>query len=690
MSSQSTVHAPETAYLSFAKKQEDRLSAPFTDRRYRLEARRRDGTILIGRCVAAPVFPRLPAPEEATPFDTFAARVEPLYFAANLVNHYRIDFFSGMEPSESEPVNHVLAQWNPNWVTQRGKFFQFLTPVEDLMTEHASVADEVAKRLGVEHDRRRTPSYSESLPDLRRSWKSWADNMVVYWSILMDKLIGEEEWRTLKNKRPTLYERMERLCVFDYPLVGAWFKDPVRHLPYVNECIERGIPVYYTWTPAIESSSAAAALRPVLDKTRQPVTPPGLPPVPLARGATPSSPTAARGERSPPASTQHRPSSQQTTPTTSPRTQSATPRVIPATLWSTAPGAYASTARQEAPPSRNIYERFNIRPDSSPTSGTSQGEQEAPQDPDPEEKEKETETESLRSSTNGAAGQLNGHLALVPMRVLTWNPRGLPTDPLVTLAVQGLEFVTDSTPRVVARPLPGVPEKIASMHREHPIEDLDDFVTALLSIRARFDTLVYVESPRPRNNDHFVPPQYFLSFNMKREEVMRKWREAALYVLKRPHGFRAAIQMGGIIATIARDLMPTAIWSLEPTRTIWESGCPYPLQLEGHYAHDDYLADAEIKILIGFDWSTVDAKPCDQRSMFPPPEVWERVAHGVWSQVHQDWYELRKGDIISGREGPSFYLIKRFIARLEPWVPSLRLGHHINPALGYQFDARSA
>ncbi|KZW00786.1 hypothetical protein EXIGLDRAFT_761346 [Exidia glandulosa HHB12029] len=677
----------EPAFSTLAKRQEERYPSPFVDRRYRLEARRADGSVLIGRYVSAPTFPRFPNPEVVPVSTALATYVEPLYFVGGVVSHYRTDFFSGLEPSDVDRVNHVLAQWDPAWVVHRGRFFQMHHLIVDRITEHSSVADELAKKLDVEYSRPPAPSYAESEQELQCIWRRWAGGMVVYWSLLMDRLIGEDEWLNIRKTHPALWLRIEGLQMFDFPLIGAWFKDPVRHAPYIRECIAHGVPVYYVWTPAIESSSAAELLRPVLERTRVPTTPPGLPPASAVRASaraasppsrasasptrdpqSPSSPTV-RPESSPPAvpvsigATVH---AEQTTPT------------VPATLWSTAPGSYATGARRETSPPRDIWERFNMVPGAPPTVGS----------PSPERGSSTPEWEDVGDDRRGSpdaspesiSSAFGGHLALVPMRVRTWSRDGLPTDPPVVLSVWGLEYVRDQAPRVIARALPGVLEKLQSMHREFRIETVDDFVYALLAIRACFDTLVYVDSPAPRSDYHAVSPQLMLTFNMTRDEAMREWITGARMVLSRPHAFRAAIQSGGILATIAREFMPDLPWQMEPTTIAQTLGCPHPVQVEDSYGHDDYLSDAEIKILIGFDWSTVNHKPCDQRSMFPPPEVWERVAHGVWSSVHQDWFELRKKDIRTGNEGPPFYLIKTFMRRLDSWTTSFRLGHRLAPS----------
>ncbi|KZV91634.1 hypothetical protein EXIGLDRAFT_769684 [Exidia glandulosa HHB12029] len=556
-------------------------------------------------------------------------RSDPLYYEAFIP-----DLFSGEGPCALRSVKGLLTQWEPEWVTIRGARVEFTDAVTEGFNRIIEFDKEVESCL-----RQRASVPSPSLPagadtvsELREWWTKAARDIAKRRGIFSAILIGAKRWGWFAANKPEFHAKLLEQGYYALGPLGVWVEDTMARLVTINEYVRLGVPVFFKWTMELVRIPSARAL---------------VPPMHLF----PESPS------------------------TPPRRA---PLALPAEVDSSpAPGASAAAAQDNTqPPEANLssdeeYAGSAYEEVFSPGRTRNSARLRMPVDG-----EAVFVTEWVRipfsnmytsAPLMGQPDRVRGDIQLMRVRALANSPSPDVSSAAPTLA----ERLNNNVPPAVPRRKPAVIRRppvlrvfdyghVMSVLRAESDKDgarltAADIVQLCLAHGMRFSTPVYVSNPQEETPlaQHVVPETFWLDGAVQSSRMTAAWEGNVRTLMERPHVTRAALQLGGVFARIAKQFLPADYeFPFGPTRPVVDYGVPLMYRVahdDGFPLHDDYLSEEERLVFLG----KIKEEGINVHTLWPKEEIMRGEGYqGVWTKGWETWFTQHLRELQSDRMQP--------------------------------------
>ncbi|EJD41529.1 hypothetical protein AURDEDRAFT_169425 [Auricularia subglabra TFB-10046 SS5] len=594
---------------------------------------------------------------------------------------FALDLFSGAGPCAARDEPGFLTQWDPTWAEcadDGGWQFaeHFSNHIIVVEASDSLIADAVNVHIEplncvVTHE-------MASIDDLRRAWSKYAVDVQRRRIPIMEAVVAQGLWKKLKDSNHPAWRELNSEGYLKAGCVGAWFKEPLARLDVLLDFYRKGIPVFYPWSAELgrrapeltPSQELRDAMQPLYDDMLPMPLPPMMPAPPLARSPSPS-----------PA-----------------RIAAALPAAgAPPAEGASAGGSAGDRVEQGGGPHGRHGPRL-ARPEDAPMDedepvGSYGGipdeqwdriareldAQDAavalppvlenpppPYRPVPMEGRDYflVEGQQLRMTTAddvlmvpcrradlyisrlvSSEADFLGNLGR-PRSRTTLNAAAVVLPELLTrMGVEALVTLEDDVHLVVFKG--GLVTKALEYAVRHGlVANRTELIDFLIDNGMRFSTGVRVVNAEPAltNHWHNVPAGPWFDVAAPVTTQFAQWCRAVQTLLEKPHVARAALGRGGVVSMAVRALADPR-YPLRPTVPTIERGSPNAIHYRGLELYDDYLADDEVKIILGYPDTSA------QRSLLPSSAAFNDSFAGVVTRGMAEWFQSRMFELSTGFQG---------------------------------------
>ncbi|KZV89526.1 hypothetical protein EXIGLDRAFT_771649 [Exidia glandulosa HHB12029] len=711
---------------------------PYPDRvRYHVVWRSKDGRTLIAQNALAPVVP--PPPDSSGPIGCDcrdhwgstrygSAQYDlrpwcPDFYRDGSGCVYAPDLFDGYGPCVLRSVPGLLTEWTDARTVESDDSIDFDPVTISTLADYREVAIDVLSFLGVDRPVHAPPSGAANQEDLWAAWSTWIRHEQELRAFILERLVGRDAYKRVQSQNRALWERLYDCGYFEHGPVGAWFEHAELHLAQIRFLLDRGVPVFYEWTPILAASPSAAFLAPAngappsiegSDPIRAGTAMPGGKrkgsdppqiPVKVAKAAEPMQPdnvdrtkrvlfndADSLGRKLNDASLVP------ATPTTPKKGSSSAPSTpirplssrlsMPAVLYPSSPRSPSPTASRPQPHPKGtaaLLERMTSPSASTISSGSRESSPvlEPPavtpasllariQQPAPAPAIGVIEVVALSDKLGKPMHieTLLGELKEVEIRLLPFSPKG-EVDSVDVPAVSALEYSIrseQSPPRLIFPPNGRAHEILLGIVARKEVRTWVDCLTIALQYGITFYTGIRVDVV-PDALARAVASRETQAISQVNPDLAPQaryasWRESVKNVLVKEAALRAAMRSGGILWRLARWFCGMATLDSHPTNDVYQLGGPVTMIIQNQSFYDDWLTPDEEKVLIGWSPRLLPT----HLSLWPPTDVWEAHWGGIWTSMHETWFRARITKIQTSNATVEF---KPFMTRHD-WQQMLR------------------
>ncbi|KZV79524.1 hypothetical protein EXIGLDRAFT_782171 [Exidia glandulosa HHB12029] len=712
---------------------------PYPDRvRYHVVWRAKDGRTFVAQNALAPVIP--PPPDSAGPIGCDcrdhwgstrygSAQYDlrpwcPDFYRDGSGCVYAPDLFDGYGPCVLRSTPGLMTEWTDARTVTTDDSLDFDPVTISVLADYREVAVDVLSFLGVERAVHNPPSGAANQEDLWAAWSTWVRHEQELRAFILERLVGRDAYKRLQKQDRALWERLCECDYFQHGPVGTWFERAELHLAQIRFLLERGVPVFYEWTPALAAHPAAVFLAPANDAPPSDHAPEPAPTSALASSKRKGSDPPVVNSKVAKASSQEQPDNVdrtkrvvfndadslgrnlkdkdsehvRTPPSTPKKSTSSAPStpIRPLSARFTMPAVlYPSTAKSPSPAPRSPVQSTRaaalLNRLTSPTPSTVSGGSRASspvldppaatpasllariQQPPPAPAVGVIEVVALCEDVGKPMHieTLHGALQEVELRLPPYSPTASEARPSTSPAIAALEYRINSDqghPRLVFPSngraheilLGAIARNEARTWVECLTVALQYGITVYTAIRTDAAPDALARAIAARETQAMVR----VSPDLAPAARYASWRESIKSVLVKASALRATMRSGGLLWRLGRWFYGTATVDSHPTHDVYQLGSPVPIVINDQFYYDDWLCPDEENILLGWSPKLLPT----HISLWPPSDIWNAHWGGIWVEMHETWFRARMSLIQGAYASADF---KPFMTRHE-WEQMLR------------------
>ncbi|EJD33673.1 hypothetical protein AURDEDRAFT_177241 [Auricularia subglabra TFB-10046 SS5] len=607
--------------------------------------------------------------------------------ATNTYRAFIPDLFEGEGPCFKRKHLGITSQWDAAWVVETKKgfvlrdlelgFSSFISATID----KALLALDIPKPLAL-------PSMgpTRSAAALRAAWADWVSYCQICMGLVLERLVAHGMWDRLRRDDPGLWKDMEQATFFDHPPLGVWFRDTDARVDDIIELISQGVPVFYRWSDELARDPAAAPLRPLLSLPTEgdaPAAPYVETGSPAAKESSLSARRAAVFQMAPRHATRLA-AELSVNPGAAARAKAMGIRFD----WDSRP---LSAAKHDSDSGDDEDEGdapgWEPRDAAVHTEGFEQGishgvrslaqrlgfteddlKRLASPEPEPEpicyHLTKDVQLTGRVSAVREAGKRKNTVTNQVARVFRDYEETG---GFGFSLAITASPLLESEILATLGRPL--TETQLAAMKAELLVYDvgvvdeqlkklvaakkfpaLEDLVNFCLQNLIRFAVALPAIVPLARDltAEASVHGSWWVTPDAHLPSMFNHWVGTVEYLLKKKDRvYFAALARGGLLARIARQVIPHSAFPMSPSATTRLQGSPSNVNINGRPYQTDWIDGDEVLVLLG------SAGPTDSyaRSLWPPLDMFDARYAGVWTQEYETWFKKRFRELKSGARG---------------------------------------